>query len=60
IHTHTDLSSLFKNISVQSGKQPFSFGSSPERIWPCAMSIACWKNRDLSSPMRTVDGHPLG
>jgi hypothetical protein len=60
IQTNTNLSSIFKGISVRSVNKSFEYGPSSERIRPCAMSIAWWKGLDISSSVITVDGHPLG
>ncbi len=60
IQTNTDLSSVFKNISVISVSKSFEYGPSSERTRPCAMSIGWWKGLDVSSSVITVDGHPLG
>ncbi len=40
IQTTTDLSSVFKDISVISVKNSFEYGPSSERTRPCAMSMA--------------------
>ena len=61
IHSNIDLSSIFPDVSVQSIDQPFAYGRfSSQRVRPCSMSIAWWKSLDVSSPIVTVDGHPLG
>jgi hypothetical protein len=60
IQTNSDLSSIFKNISVKSVNKLFEYGPSSERIRPCSMSIAWWKGLDVSSCVITVDGYPLG
>ncbi|CAF0805110.1 unnamed protein product [Rotaria sordida] len=60
IQTNTNLSSIFKNISVKSVNKPFEYDPSSERIRPCPMSIAWWSGLDISSSVITVDGHSLG
>jgi hypothetical protein len=60
IQTNSDLSSIFKNISVKSVNKLFEYGPSSERIRPCSMSIGWWKGLDVSSCVITVDGYPLG
>ena len=60
IQTDKDLSSVFKNLSVLRARKPFEYSQSSERIRPCPMSIAWWKNLDESSSVVTVDGHSLG
>jgi hypothetical protein len=48
IQTNSDLSSIFKNISVISVNKPFEYGPSSERIRPCATSMAWWKGLDIN------------
>ena len=60
IQTDKDSSSVFKNVSVLHTTKPVEYGQSSERIRPCPMSIAWWKNLDESSFVVTVDGHSLG
>lgn len=60
IQTNSDLSSIFKNISVKFINKSFEYGPSSERTRPCSMSIAWWKGLDPSSSIITVDGHLLG
>ncbi|CAF1370269.1 unnamed protein product [Adineta ricciae] len=60
IQTTVDLSSVFKDVPVISVKNSFDCGPSSERTRPCAMSMAWWKGLDVSTPIVTVDGYPLG
>lgn len=61
IHSNSDLSSIFPNVSVQTINKPWEYGPfSSQRIRSCSMSISWWKNLDVSSTIVTVDGHLLG
>ncbi|CAF0789358.1 unnamed protein product [Adineta ricciae] len=60
IQTTVDLSSVFKDTLMISVKNSFECGPSSERTRPCAMSMAWWKGLDVSTPVVTVDGYPLG
>ena len=38
----------------------FSYGPSKDRSRPSSLSLAWWSSLDLSSPVLTVNGYPLG
>ncbi|CAF1444390.1 unnamed protein product, partial [Rotaria magnacalcarata] len=58
IQTTKQLSSVFKHISVLSGKDHFEYGPSSQRIRLC--SIAWWSHLDSSFSIVTNDGYSVG
>ncbi len=55
IQTTTDLSCVFKDISVISVKNSFEYGPSSERTRPCAMSMAWWKSLNSTSKSACIE-----
>ncbi|CAF4951762.1 unnamed protein product, partial [Rotaria magnacalcarata] len=58
IQTTKQFSSVFKHISVLSGKDHFEYGPSSQRIRLC--SIAWWSHLDSSFSIVTDDGYSVG